>query len=441
MESAFFALGDLHRYPQEAFHRVVRADQGEDMPTPVSFLKRFAALLMMPALGGMIAADETRKVSTFENLQIAKKPIDYWASDSRDPVARLARRIENDGLVLEASDRFGYLPAVLKELDIPVDSQLLRFSSDGLNRLNTTAQQPRALYFDDDTVVAWFPETEQLEIASQDAQKGTLYYTLKNRREARPKFERVPLCMACHNTDAWQMSGIAAPGHLIRSFLTDDETRKHPLGTQVTDALPIELRWNGQYISGASATQVHRGNSIWATDGQPARKVTNFSDEFDTSRYLVDTSDVVAHLVFDHQMYGQNLLSRLSYEHQTRVRSKIETMVVRYLLVVDAVPLDRPTLGKSAYVKWYLARGTKDPQGRSLYDLELETRLFHHRVSPLIQSKMVANFPPELKRSLFARLNNLLKGREELKGYSVPLADRLETLSVLRATVPDWPTE
>ena len=54
---------------------------------------------------------------------------------------------------------------------------------------------------------------------------------------------------------------------------------------------------------------------------------------------------------------------------------------------------------------------------------------------------MVQGFPPELRKMLFRRLNDVLTGREPLKGYSISEEDRNETLSVLRATVRDWPVE
>lgn len=158
-------------------------------------------------------------------------------------------------------------------------------------------------------------------------------------------------------------------------------------------------------------------------------------------RYLAPTSDAVAHMIFDHQLLGQNLLSRLSNEHLLNLRSKIENMTLRYLLLVDEAPLENPVPGNSDFAKTYQSRGPKDQAGRSLYDLNLKTRLFEHRISPLIHSQMVRNLSPDLRKSLFGRLNALLTGREQLKGYTIPDADRQATLAVLRGTIPDWPRE
>ncbi|HVW02350.1 MAG TPA: hypothetical protein VHB77_18495 [Planctomycetaceae bacterium] len=394
--------------------------------------KQWAFWAMLVSLGGIVGAEEPRKVYVGDALPFDQPPIDYWSADSQDPVAELNRRLEKEQVGLEFSERFGYLPAVLKALDVPVSSQLLRFQSGGLQR-NISRQRPRAFYFNDDVVVASSAQAEQLELAAQDADKGTLFYTLKNRADAPPRFERSQkmVCLACHNSDGWHHSNIGAPGHIVASGVTIEEARRFPLGGVVTHAMPIEFRWAGQYVSGLERRQKHRGVTI---DLKP-------EDEFESHQYLLGTSDAVAHLVSDHQMFGQHLLSRLSYEHQLHVRSKVELMTVRYLLLADEAPFDHPISGKSEYADWYQARGPKDANGRSLYDLDLKRRTFRYRISPLLQSRMVQGFPPELKTALFRRLNDTLTGREALKGYSISDEDRSATLSVLRATVRDWPME
>jgi hypothetical protein len=370
-------------------------------------------------------------------LPFDQPPIDYWSADGRDPVAELNRRLEKEQGGLEFSERFGYLPAVLKALEVPVSSQLLRFNSGGLNRDRIDKQRPRVFYFNDDVVVSAHAQADQLELAAQDPSKGTLFYILRNRADAPPKFERTQkmVCLSCHNSEGWHHSNVAAPGHIMASSLTIDETRRFPMGSVVTHALPIDFRWEGQFVSGLAPRQKHRGVAIGSNAGGEG------AADFPSDQYLVGTSDAVAHLVFDHQMFGQHLLSRLSYEHQLHVRSKVDLTVVRYLLLADEAPVDHPIPGQSAYAEWYQARGVKDAQGHSLYDLDLRQRTFRHRISPLIQSQMVRGFPPELRQTLFRRLNDVLTGKESLKGYSISDEDRNATLSILRATVRDWPVE
>jgi hypothetical protein len=391
---------------------------------------------------GKAGAEEPRKVYVGDALPFDKPPIDYWATNGQDPVAELNRRLEKEQGGLEFSERFGYLPAVLKALDVPVSSQLLRFNSGGLNRDSIDKQRPRAFYFNDDVVVSAHAQADQLELAAQDPSKGTLFYILRNRGDAPPRFERTQkmVCLSCHNSDGWHHSSVAAPGHIMASSVTIEEARRFPLGGVVTHAMPIEFRWQGQYVSGLEPRQKHRGVAMESKPGDE-RNLEPPAAEFKFDQYLLGTSDAVAHLVFDHQMFGQHLLSRLSYDHQLHVRSKVDLMVVRYLLLADEAPLDHPIADKSAYAAWYQGRGVKDAQGRSLYDLDLRQRTFRHRISPLIQSRMVQGFPSELRQALFRRLNDALTGKEPLKGYSISEEDRNATLAVLRATVRDWPAE
>jgi len=396
-------------------------------------------------------ADEPRPVSVHETLPFGQSPIDYWNRKHEDnPLADLQRRIETHDVELPYVETFGYLPAILKELNIPVESQLLRFRSGSPHRTHITAERPRAIYFNDDVAVAWHPGTVLLEFATQDPQKGTLFYTMVNRDDAVLEFHRgsSQACLGCHHKTTGGGSpatGVAVPGHLLQAQLGED-AEKYFFGHVLTHAAPVELRWEAWYVTGLRYDQRHRGNLSrpedtrrFADDPTFHRPIIDLADEFDTDRYLAATSDMVAHLIYDHQMLGQNLLSRLSYEHQLHVRSDIETLLVRYLLLADETSLDKPVLGKSAYADWYRHRGPKDDQGRSLLELDLETRLFRHRISPLVGSRMVQRLPAEAKQSLFARLNSVLTGTEMLEAYVISEADRQATLEVLRATVPDWP--
>ncbi len=397
-------------------------------------------------------AEEPRAVTAAEALPFGQRPVDYWGTDSHDPIADLQQRILDKQVEMPFDERFGYLPAILRELQIPTESQLLAFSSQSPHRNVIRPERPRAVYFTDDVSVSWFPGAVLLEITSHDSQKGALFYTLVNRSDADLEFYRSPnqTCLGCHHVPGNSpLTGVAVPGHVLRSFLPSEEVRQQPFGEILSHAMPIERRWKSWYVTGISPVQKHRGNLSRSEDRREFeadpnyhRAIVALSDELDIDRYPTDTSDVAAHLVFNHQMLGLNLLSRLSYEHQFHVKSGVETMLLHYLLLADEAPLDHPIFGKSRFAARYGQRGPKDAQGRSLYDLDLKTRLFRRRISPLLHSRMVQNLPPELKQRLFVRLNAVLTGREELhENYKLPEDDRTETLAVLRATVTDWPAE
>lgn len=394
-------------------------------------------------LSAPILADEPRAVSVKDDLPFGQSPIDYWKRNEDNSVVELQRRIEAGDVELPYVEKFGYLPAILQELKVPVESQLLRFFSGSPHKSHITAERPRAMYFNDEVSVAWHPGAVLIEIAALDAQKGILFYTLVNREDAVLEFHRASsqACLGCHN----RATGVKVPGHFIQAQLGEN-AKKYFFGSVKTHAAPLELRWEASYVTGLKPQQRHRGNLSRPEDQRRNaddltyhRVIFDLADEFDTDRYLTNTSDAAAHLIFDHQMLGQNLLARYSYEHQFNVQSDIEALLVRYLLLADEAPLDDPLAGKSAYAAWYQSQGKRDEQGRSLHDLDLQTRLFRHCISPLIANRIVQRLPDELRRSLFVRLNDVLSGAVTLEGYAISDAERQVTLEVLRATVNDWP--
>lgn len=133
-----------------------------------SFCSRciLADLLVLAWSTGMGFAEEPKRIPIQDRLDIAKPPIDYLTEGGEGPIARFNRKVEKDGLKLEYSIKFGYLPAVLKELEIPLSSQLLRFNSMALHPGSIRRKTPRTCYFNDDVVVSWFPGADELEVSA-----------------------------------------------------------------------------------------------------------------------------------------------------------------------------------------------------------------------------------------------------------------------------------
>ena len=57
-----------------------------------------------------------------------------------------------------------------------------------------------------------------------------------------------------------------------------------------------------------------------------------------------------------------------------------------YLLFVDEAPLAAPVRGVSEFAKSFSGSGPRDRKGRSLRELDLQTRLFKYRCSYMIYS-------------------------------------------------------
>jgi hypothetical protein len=103
--------------------------------------------------------------------------VGYNVRARQDPVARLKQAIESGQTTLAYEPGSGYLRAVLRALDIHVDTQLAVFSQTSLQSLIITPANPRTIYFNDSGVVAW-PRGGIIELAAQDPELGLAFYTL-----------------------------------------------------------------------------------------------------------------------------------------------------------------------------------------------------------------------------------------------------------------------
>jgi hypothetical protein len=91
-------------------------------------------------------------------------------------------------------------------------------------------------------------------------------------------------------------------------------------GSEIVDyRTPFTNRWGGWYVTGKHGTALHRGNVIASeqneqlvVDFKPGANITNLSRFFDAEQYLTNSSDIVALLVFEHQLEMQNALTRAS---------------------------------------------------------------------------------------------------------------------------------
>jgi hypothetical protein len=418
------------------------------------------ALLLAPAVACAFDFDEP--------------PIAYRTAQPNDPVARLQARIHKGEAKLEHSPRFGYLPAVLKELGIAQSSQSLVFSKNSLQRERIGTDRPRAIYFDDDTYVGFVQGPGGLlEIATTDPKLGTVFYAINNGRPSdRPRFNRETSdCLACHATT--QTGDV--PGVFMRSVYPDATGGALlPAGTFVNShASAMNQRWGGWYVTGSVGGQPHMGNTIWKKVGdnyEPTtlapQDTTELPPTFDKTKYLTPHSDVVALMVFAHQAEAHNRFTRAIYATQhalrdekvlaealketraagqhsestlKRVNSAAEPLV-EYLLFSGEPALAAPVSGTSSFATDFPARGPRDKQGRSLRDVDLKTRLFRYPLSYLVYSKTFDGMPDVLKERVHGRLWEVLSGQDTSKPFAhLSTDDRTAIMEILRDTKPNLP--
>src|SRR5215510_3589264 len=129
--------------------------------------------------------------------------IGYSKTNPTDPVARLQQRIDSGEVTLKSESDLGYLPAILRELNVPTSSQSLVFSKTSFQFTQIAPSRPRALYFNDDVYVGYVQGSQLLEFASVDPNLGAVFYTLDQEQEGRPRFHReIYFCLICHDSSA-----------------------------------------------------------------------------------------------------------------------------------------------------------------------------------------------------------------------------------------------
>ncbi len=395
-----------------------------------------------------------------------KPPVAYSATKPTELITRLQQRIEAGELRFAGSER-EILAALLREVKVPVESQIMVFSRTSLQRGRIRPSQPRALYFSDSMYIGWVPGG-LMEVASVDPQLGPVFYAFDPHAKAQ-KFERDADCLRCHG-GAFVRD---VPDVLVRSVFPDaggEPLLRH--GSEVVDdETPFERRWGGWYVTGYTGQVHHRGNAFAREQAEQLifdlsdTRPTELSAFFDVSRYLAPTSDVVALLVFEHQMTVQNALTHaahscrkmLEYQRALQVAMKdpltdepaydsVKSVfagavdsIVDKLLFRHAAPLPAGVTGDAAFQKAFAAAAKRAPSGDSLRDLQLRDRVFALRCSYMIHSATFAALPPQLKTRVLERLRAVLKGNDPRGRYAyLPADERARIAAVLAATLPEF---
>ena len=401
-----------------------------------------------------------------------REPILWSSAPAENAVESLISRLAEDPSILQATPEQGYLPSLLEALAVPSSSQLLVFSKTSFQRERISPQRPRAVYFNDELYVGYCQAGEVLEISAYDTRLGTVFYTLDQKAGESPRFTRAgDECLDCHVSGATRQ----LPGNLVRSVFTDQEGL--PIlsaGTFRTDhGSPFEERWGGWYVTGRHGDQTHMGNWLVQDERDPrsegnerGQNLTDLSGRLDVEPYLTPHSDLVALMVFEHQAEAHNRLARalittrqaLHYQDKlneelgeppdkewSSVTKRILSAgddLAEYLLFSGEARLSAPISGTSSFAAEFERRGPFDREGRSLRELDLETRLFKYPCSYLVYSEGFARLPERVKRRTLSRMHAVLTGADTSEEFAhLSPADRRAILEILRETLPDLPPE
>ena len=349
-----------------------------------------------------------------------------------------------------ASDGHGYVPALLKALHIPRDSQLLVLSASSLQFDRIGPKTPRALYYQDDVALGTVLDGRLIEVMAADRDSGVAFYTLDTAKSDKPRFERrTGECIICHGfASRW------APGMMVANMDTGPDGKPLNLDPahlfRLTDQrTPFAERYGGWYVTGQTGTMRHRGNvtldpSDPLTVPPGGLNLASISNRIEAARYLEPGSDIVSLLTLEHQSGFVNLVTRINAQYHGLNNPQVKPALratqqdidfsiaelAKYMTFSDEVPLPSPVTGSSDFTKEFAARGPRDGEGRSLRQFDLKTRVFRYPLSYMLYSQSFDNLNPAAKETLLRQVYAILNG----KG-----ADGAAAIAIAAATKPDLP--
>ena len=363
-------------------------------------------------------------------------PISYSDATASTKVERVIADIEANPLRWTHKDDKETLRQLLDALDVPIASQVLVFSKTSLQRKLIHPRNPRALYFNDEAYIGWVPGGA-IELTYHDPHIGPVFYRFDPARaDSPPDLFRDDSCLNCHagaRTDD-------VPGVFIRSiYPANDGTPILEAGSFLTTvASPLQERWGGWYVTGKHGRVPHMGNRFAKRDEMhgavmsltDGNNVESLSKHFDTSRYLTDTSDIIALMVLEHQCNMHNRLTAGSLEVRQalyryrslslaagedpehpksgsawRVICHHADRILKEMLFREETPLlDGGVEGSDAFQTAFSAQAKEAEDGRSLRDMQGYTRLFKYRCSYMIHSDVFAQLPEVLKERIYDEL-------------------------------------
>ncbi|MFT5466987.1 MAG: hypothetical protein ACI8UO_002089 [Verrucomicrobiales bacterium] len=379
---------------------------------------------------------------------------EYWTRPLNDPLTLMKDELEAGSDELDYSSEKAFVVSLLKKLDVPVSSQLLVYSTTSLQLRLISPRNPRAVYFNEEIYVGWVLGG-QLEFVSMDPDLGGIFYIsdIIPRSGARKmQLDRADRCMNCHHDEDTRH----VPGVVVKSVLPGQ--RGGTISTyrpgEVGHEIPFTERFGGWHVTGEHDIQKHWGNVMGQLSGDDISTTPlEFGANFDISRYPIPSSDILPHLIFEHQSGFVNRCAAASYKarfflHEgggkfkpgdlEKVREEVDELV-RYILFADEAEFpEGGVTGDSVFREDFLAKKKEDRQGRSLREFDLETHMFKHRCSYMIYTSVFQGLHPGFKRLIYTELGKALDGSKPGFGH-IPSNEKTAIREILRATLTDLP--
>ena len=379
---------------------------------------------------------------------------EYHTRELNDPFTRLIADFESGKRELDNRSGKAFIASMLEHLDVPASSQLLVFSRTSLQTRKISGSNPRALYFNENVYVGYIPGGK-VEIVSLDPELGAIFYILDIPKSSElPVIERSGRCMNCHAAAETRR----IPGLSTRSVIPGSNWGKLVSfnDKEIGHQIPISERFGGWHVTGDSGISDHKGNLTGErVGGKIVTEVIEPGTEFDWSAYLTETSDILPHLLLEHQAGFMNLVLEATYRARTyqhigkgeikpehvAVLHGLADELVRYLLFADEAKFPAGGIRVDPqYREDFLADRKEASNGISLKDLDLETRIFKHPCSYLIHSDVFQATSDLFKQRVYQVLGEALSIEKPNPDFAYLSVTEKEAIrGILRETLSDLP--
>lgn len=379
---------------------------------------------------------------------------EYHTRELNDPFTRLIEDFESGKRELDNGSGKAFIASLLEHLDIPASSQLLIFSRTSLQTRHISGSNPRAIYFNEDVYIGYIPGGK-VEVISLDPEVGGIFYIFgKPKSGELPVIERSGRCMNCHAVADTRR----IPGLSVRSVIPGPNWGKlvSYRDKQIGHQIPLGERFGGWHVTGDPGISDHKGNLIGEkVGGKIVTEVLEPGTEFDWSAYPVETSDILPHLLLEHQSGFMNLVLEAAYRARTyqhigkgeikpehlAVLHGLADELVRYLLFADEAEFPAGGIKVDPqYREDFLADRKEASNGISLKDLDLETRIFKHRCSYLIYSDVFQATPDLFKQHVYEVLGEAISTEKPNPDFAYLSDPEKKAIhAILRETLSDLP--
>jgi hypothetical protein len=211
----------------------------------------------------------------------------------------------------------------------------------------------------------------------------------------------------------------------------------------------------------------HMGN-VFAVDRQNPQKVdlelganqSQLPERVKGDLHMRPHSDLVALMVLEHQSHVHNLITRANFEtrqaiHMDETMNKaldrpkgfrsesterriasVSQALVDSILMQKETRLSAPIAGTGGFQDVFGAKGPRTRDGRSLRELDLQTRLFRFPCSFLVYSPEFQQLPEPVLVKVNKRLKDILSDPSLASEYGMSDEARTSIREILAETLP-----